>query len=450
MTTKRISKRKLLLFFGDIIIIFAAINLASYIRISSLFSFKKFLISFLIIVIYILSFYIFDFYNTKSKFTTIRFLLQFIGGLTLASLLITLFFLIFPFFFGRGIFFISFILIAFLTFTWRILFSLLFRIAVSSRNILIIGESKEAQSIRFLIKDNPEYKFLGFIASESRKSPNKMKILGNSHSIERVVKDYEISDIVLAIDPRVKKELEKALVNCRIKGINIYDIPTFYENLMDKLPITQIRESWFLYCKGFEKLGSAVYKKFKRIMDLTSSFLLLIISLPLVTLIILLIKITSRGPVLYTQERLGEHMKPFKMLKFRTMVKDAEKREPKWAEENDSRVTKIGKILRKVRLDELPQFINIMRGEMSLIGPRPEREYFVKKLMKEIPYYSLRFAVKPGLTGWAQVNYRYGATVEDALEKLRYELYYIKNMSLFMDLRILLKTLRVMLFGLGR
>jgi len=453
MITKNISREKLILLFGDIIIIFAAINLASQIRINYLFSFiniERTLISLVIIVIYALSFYIFDFYNTKIKFTTTKFLIQFIGALALASLLIIISFLIFPYFFGRGIFLISLIFIAFLVFLWRILFSLLFRVFVSARNVLIIGEGKEAQSMRFLLKDNPQYKLLGIIPDESGEEPGKTDILRNIHSVEKVVNDYGINDIILTIDPKENKELEKALVKCRIMGINIYDIPTFYEHLMDKLPITQIRESWFFYCDGFQKLGNTVYKRFKRIVDLVFSFLLLLISLPLVVLIILLIKSTSRGPFLYTQERLGENMKPFKMLKFRTMVKEAEKREPKWAEENDIRVTRVGKILRKLRFDELPQFINILRGEMSLIGPRPEREYFVKRLMKEIPYYSLRFALKPGLTGWAQVNYGYGSTVEDVLEKLSYELYYIKNMSLFMDLRILLRTLRVMLFGMGR
>ncbi|MHA1291715.1 MAG: nucleoside-diphosphate sugar epimerase/dehydratase, partial [Promethearchaeota archaeon] len=204
MIAKRISGGKIVLLFGDVIIIFAAINLASQIRIKSLFSFiniGKFLISLLIIIIYVLSFYIFDFYNTKIKFTTTKFLMQFIGGLALASLLITISFLIFPYFFGRGISLISLILIAFFTFIWRILFSFLFRVTVSARNVLIIREGKEAQFMRFLLKDNPQYKLLGFIADESRVEAHKTDILGNIHSIEKVVNNYGINDIVLAIDP---------------------------------------------------------------------------------------------------------------------------------------------------------------------------------------------------------------------------------------------------------
>jgi lipopolysaccharide/colanic/teichoic acid biosynthesis glycosyltransferase len=162
------------------------------------------------------------------------------------------------------------------------------------------------------------------------------------------------------------------------------------------------------------------------------------------------IKLNSKGPVFYVQERVGEDHKLFRLFKFRTMVVDAEKGEPKWAEENDPRVTKVGKILRKVRLDEWPQLLNVIRGEMSLVGPRPEREYFIRKLEETIPFYSMRFSVKPGLTGWAQVNYPYGSSVEDALEKLQYDLYYIKNMSLLLDFRILLKTARTVLFWRGR
>jgi len=213
MIAKKLSKGKLLLLFGDIIIVFLTINVASYIRLRSPFSFvniEKTLISLLIIIIYVLSFYIFDFYNIKSKFTTTKFLLQFIGGLAFATLLITIFFLIFPYFLGRGIFLISLILITFLTLLWRIFFSLLFRITASARNVLIIGDDKEAQSLISSIKENPDYKSLGFIDGEPKKSQNKANILGNISSIEQVINDYEINDIVLSIDPTGKKELEKA------------------------------------------------------------------------------------------------------------------------------------------------------------------------------------------------------------------------------------------------
>jgi exopolysaccharide biosynthesis polyprenyl glycosylphosphotransferase len=210
-----------------------------------------------------------------------------------------------------------------------------------------------------------------------------------------------------------------------------------------------LEDEWFLICPGFEKVGDGFYSKVKRIVDVAISTILLIITSPLFLIITIIIKISSRGPIFYVQERSGLDEKRFKLIKFRTMVNNAEENGPQWASENDPRVTRVGKILRKLRLDELPQLINVLKGDMSLIGPRPERDYFIRELKAKIPYYSLRFYVKPGITGWAQINYRYGASLEDAIEKLAYDIYYIKNMSLLLDISIILKTIRVVLLGYG-
>ena len=248
----------------------------------------------------------------------------------------------------------------------------------------------------------------------------------------------------------IPPKLGEKLIYMRMKGIKIHAFPDFYESINFKLPVSYIKDKWIIFSKGFDKLGSGIYKKIKRGIDIILSTLFLIISLPITLIIVILIKLTSKGPIFYVQERLGLNEKPFHIIKFRTMIVNAEKEKPQWAGKNDARVTKLGKILRKLRIDELPQLINILKGEMSFVGPRPEREYFVRKLEKKIPYYSLRFVVKPGLTGWAQVNYRYGSSLEDAIEKLSYDLYYIKNMSLFLDFRIILKTIKICLFGMGR
>jgi exopolysaccharide biosynthesis polyprenyl glycosylphosphotransferase len=215
------------------------------------------------------------------------------------------------------------------------------------------------------------------------------------------------------------------------------------------LPIKLLEDEWFLICPGFEKVGDGFYSKVKRIVDVAISTILLIITSPLFLIIPIIIKISSRGPIFYVQERSGLDEKRFKLIKFRTMVNNAEENGPQWASENDPRVTRVGKILRKLRLDELPQLINVLKGDMSLIGPRPERDNFIRELKTKIRYYSLRFYVKPGITGWAQINYRYGASLEDAIEKLAYDLYYIKNMSLLLDISIILKTIRVVLLGHG-
>ena len=455
MLLKNIPKRKLLLLFGDIIIILFSLNLALIIRFGHLSDFgywiNKPIILLIVIISYVLSFYIFNLFDIQTKFLRTQSIVLFLCALLSVALIIAIFFYLFPFGMGRGIFFISFLFIGILAFLWRIFFNMLFIVAIPKKKILIVGAESRKQVFSLLTHDNPEYKVAGFLSDfPHKRNPNSsLSYLGNIASLEKVVEEYGIDDIVVAREAGKNKELKRALVNCRLKGVRIFDLSTLYENVVNKIPVLYTKDQWFLYCQGFDGLGSAVYRNIKRSFDFVVSFSLLVALSPLVVLISLLIKLTSKGPVFYIQERLGENEKQYKMYKFRSMFADAEKDEPKWASENDERVTLMGKVLRKTRLDELPQLINVLKGEMSLIGPRPEREYFIRILREKIPYYSLRFAVKPGITGWAQVNYRYGATIDDAVEKVCYDLYYIKNMSFFLDLRILLKTIRVCLFGVG-
>jgi len=453
---KRILNRKLFLLLGDIFIIILSINLAFVIRmkkstISYLGLNKGVVIILLTLAIYLISFYIFDFYNTRENFRNIRFLANVAGSLILVFLISIGFFYAFPFMFGRGAFLISLILIGFLVVIWRKFYSFFFSLAASTKIVLIIGKGKVAEAIYSVIKKNPEYEVIGFISGAFKKKRiQEKKALGNNTSLEKIINDHNVDDIIVTIEPIRNSQLNKTLINCKMRGINIWNIPTFYEHFIDKLPIPHIKENWFLFADGFDKLGSNIHRRLKRAIDLLISIAFLIIAFPIGVIISIAIALNSKGSVFYMQERVGENQKPFNLFKFRTMASDAEKGNPIWAEENDPRNTSIGKILRKTRMDELPQLINIIKGEMSLIGPRPEREFFVKRLIEKIPFYSLRFSVKPGLTGWAQVIYKYGASEEDALEKLQYELYYIKNMSLFLDLRILLKTIRIILFGMGR
>ena len=453
---KKISRQKLLLFFIDVLLIILSVNLAYFIRakksVISYLGFNKGLLTItLILAIYLLSFYIFDFYTIRGKFTYTRFLANIAGALVSVALISMGLFYAFPFVIGRGVFLISLILAGILIHAWRLFYFVFFRHALPKKEILIIGTGQSAEDIHAFIKKNPEYKVTGFIGRglKTKKSSDK-KVLGNFHSLEKIINDHKIDDIIVTIEAFQYKELNKILIDGKMKGINIWDIPAFYEQFYYKLPVQHIKESWFLSANGFDKLSSNVYKRLKRTLDLLISVVILIITFPFAVIIALAIKLDSKGPIFFLQDRMGENQKIFNLLKFRTMVSDAEKDEPKWAKENDPRATRIGKIIRKTRLDELPQLINIIKGEMSLIGPRPEREFFVKKLMQKIPFYSLRFSIKPGLTGWAQITYKYGDSVNDALEKLQYELYYVKNMSLALDLRILLKTIRIVLFGMGR
>jgi exopolysaccharide biosynthesis polyprenyl glycosylphosphotransferase len=222
-----------------------------------------------------------------------------------------------------------------------------------------------------------------------------------------------------------------------------------YEHVTGKLPVNHLREGWLAYAEmhGTEE---GVYKvKAKRIISFAGALFLMIITSPVTLLTMLAVRIESRGPVFFRQKRVGLNGKVFEIVKFRSMRHSAENGKAVWAVENDPRVTRVGKIIRKLRIDELPQIWNVIRGDMSLVGPRPERPEFVQELRRTIPFYDIRHVVKPGVTGWAQVNFKYGASKEDSLEKLQYDLYYVKNLSFFLDMRTMLKTIKVILFGEG-
>ena len=240
------------------------------------------------------------------------------------------------------------------------------------------------------------------------------------------------------------------LMRARLRGVRIYDLTDFYERFLFKLPILNLRDRWLILAHGFDLLHHTIELRAKRVIDVVLSFALMLASSPLMLITAIAIKLDSKGPIFYRQIRTGLNGVTFTLYKFRTMIEDAEPSGSTWAEKNDPRVTRVGRLLRATRLDELPQLWNVLLGEMSFIGPRPERPDFNSKLEAAIPYYDLRHLVKPGITGWAQVLYPYGASLDDAREKLQYDLYYIKNYSVMLDLVILIRTLRVVLVGSGR
>jgi len=281
---------------------------------------------------------------------------------------------------------------------------------------------------------------------ESEKKSDPM-IIGDFKQISSICRTCQIDRVIVALDERRGSLPLEQLLQCRLKGIHVDDGITFGESLSGKLSIENLHPSTIIFSNGFR--GVLVYKGIKKVIDLIASFLGLLVFLPLCLIIALAIKLDSRGPVFYRQERIGQDGRLFSLIKFRSMTVDAEKDGPVWAVVNDQRVTRVGRWLRKLRLDEITQIINVIKGEMSIVGPRPERPFFVKKLEKEVPFYSHRHAVKPGITGWAQILYPYGATREDAQEKLKYDLYYIKHMSPIMDLRIISETAKIVLMGRG-
>ncbi|HSW65164.1 MAG TPA: TIGR03013 family XrtA/PEP-CTERM system glycosyltransferase [Dissulfurispiraceae bacterium] len=364
-------------------------------------------------------------------FATISFLLpQFIfGRLTLFSALL---------FFGVG------------QFGWHVLFARFTYAPEFSQRILVVGTGRLARKIGNLINSrNHKYYFVGFVecGSEGRVISDE-EIVGSSAMICSIAEQKNANKIVVAVSDRRGRIPVKELLECKMSGIDVMDAATFFEMMNGKLMIDHLVPSALIYSDGFRV--NHTRKFFKRIVDICCALGLLVIVLPLLPLIALLVKLDSSGPVLFGQKRVGEGARQFIVLKFRTMRTDAEKLSGAvWAKKDDPRCTRVGRFLRKSRLDELPQLWNVLRGEMSFVGPRPERPEFVNELANAIPYYAKRHTVKPGITGWAQVSYAYGASVEDAYEKLSYDLYYIKHISVLFDMMIVLQTIRVVLFGRG-
>jgi sugar transferase (PEP-CTERM system associated) len=281
-----------------------------------------------------------------------------------------------------------------------------------------------------------------------RSVQSDIRVIGDYSQILQLANQGKVDRIVVALEERRGGFPAEELLKCRMDGIPIEDGVAFYERLAGKLLLDRVHPSFLIFSDGFVK--SKLSRIAKTAMDYFFASLGLIVFIPIMGLVALAIKMDSLGPVFYRQERVGKDGRIFELLKFRSMRPDAEEETgPVWAQENDERVTRVGRIIRKLRIDEMPQMINVLRGEMSFVGPRPERRHFVDHLRREIPYYDKRLAVKPGVTGWAQIEYAYGASENDAFEKLKYDLYYMKNMSPILDLVIIFRTVKIVLFGNG-
>ena len=268
----------------------------------------------------------------------------------------------------------------------------------------------------------------------------------------QIIKSQKVSEIVVASynSETITPEIYNDLITLLEKGFTIREYTQVYEELNYRVPVQFVGKDFYKYFPFSRSNQNKLYLLYRRISDIVFSIFGLIIGIILLPIILIGNLIGNKGPLFYKQERIGKNGSPFSIIKLRTMIKNAEKDGMKWAQKNDSRVTKFGKFLRRARIDEIPQFINVLKGEMSLIGPRPERPFFVQELSRIIPFYETRHIVKPGLTGWAQVNSRYGSTIDDSLIKLQYDLYYIKHRSLFLDLNIVIKTLSTIIFFRGQ
>ncbi len=318
--------------------------------------------------------------------------------------------------------------------------------------VLIFGSGAAAAVVADALRQSdPDVLIVGFLPGPNEKEPEVpyAELLSGGSRLADIAYAHDVDEIVVALTERRAGSMPlRELLDCKLAGVKVCDINTHFEKSMGLIRLEYLNAGWLIFGDGFNQ--GTWRTLVKRMFDLLCAALLLALTAPLMLLTAILIKLESRGPVLYRQERVGLNSTTFQVAKFRSMRTDAEQDgTPRWATANDDRATRVGKVIRKLRIDELPQLFNVFKGEMSLVGPRPERPYFVDQLTQDIPYFAVRHSVKPGVTGWAQVRYQYGATVEDAQAKLQYDLYYVKNHSLFLDIVILLETVSVVLTGKG-
>jgi sugar transferase (PEP-CTERM system associated) len=326
------------------------------------------------------------------------------------------------------------------------------RLSAFRSRVLVLGTGSRVTRLADYAKRNPNHELVGFVSLQAARHfvpSGEVLQAGAGESLLSLAQRHAVDQIVVAVRDRRGGGLPvQQLLECKVKGVKVVELPTFFEREYRQVLLESLNPSWMVLGEGFRQ--SLVGSLAKRLFDVLVSALLLVVCLPVLLVAALAIYLESGGPILFRQERVGRGGRVFTLYKLRSMRQNAERGgRAQWAKANDDRVTKVGRVIRHWRLDELPQILNVLKGEMSFVGPRPERPVFVDQLTKQIPYYALRHSVKPGITGWAQVRYAYGASVDDAVEKLQYDLYYVKNHSLFMDLMILIATVEVVIWGKG-
>ena len=454
------SIRKAIFILGEAVLIFGAVTIAAFVvmgrenDIQTLLEFNWFEIC-LVTVVAQLSLYFNDLYDIQPGGNMVDLATRLIQSVGITSIVLAIIYFLWPdMIVGRWIFFVSIIFLLFFLVSWRLLYAYAVHKKLFAEKALILGDGELAADLLEEIRARRDisYDIRLIVGKENRElSRDNLQGIPVKYGFDALCDlavAEQVSNIIVALDQKRGVMPFKELLNCKVRGISIIDGESFYERVTGKLLVEKINPSWLIFSDGFVK--SPVAKFVKRLVGFVLSSIMLILLSPLILIVSMAIKLNSKGPVLFSQERVGEDGKIFTIYKFRSMKADAEAQcGPVWAEEDDPRITRVGRIIRKLRIDELPQLWNVLKGDMSIVGPRPERPFFVEKLKEKIPYYKERFAVKPGVTGWAQVKYPYGATEKDALEKLKYDLYYIKNMSLIMDLMVIFHTVKIVLLGRG-
>ena len=351
-------------------------------------------------------------------------------------------------------YYLSILIASVLLLFWRFVFEIYINRFAPRENILIVGTGEVARQVGEEVRKNKRLGFhlVGFInAPPAKNTPSGGQvgeILGDSAQMDRIIERHDVDRVVVAITERRGEYPVKEMLALRVGGHQVVEWPGFFEKLSGRIPIDSLAPSFFIFNEGFRK--SRIILSIRRVVGVIVAAVFLVLLLPVFLVVAVFIKLDSSGPVLYSQIRVGQDNKLIRIYKFRSMRNDAEKNgDAVWAVENDPRITRIGQFLRRTRIDELPQLFNVLIGELEFVGPRPERPEFVEKLQAMIPYYALRHTVKPGLTGWAQVMFHYGSTIDESKEKLQYDLFYIKNMSVKLDLLILFHTFKIVLLGRG-
>lgn len=406
----------------------------------------------LIGVIYLIVFFIADLYDYLKDFRQFINLMHVLIACWIGSLIVilTFYFPIRGAYVGRSMIIMQTVFVSILATAWRFGFSAISQIQRLQRRLLIIGAGRAGRYLLNSIHDRPGCGFdvVGFVDDDIAKVGTQhegLPVLGDSSRLSDLLEKYQVNLVVMAMSRERSPRLTNNLIQISWDNCLLFDLPTFYEILTGKLPTDYITDNW-IFDWSINK-SKIYYIRVKRLIDLTLAAFFLVPVSPLMLLTALLIKLDSEGPIFFRQERLGQKGRPFQIIKFRTMIEGAENNGQVWTDYNDPRITQVGKIIRKLRLDELPQLWNIVRGEMSFIGPRPLAH---ADSMNKLHFYNYRSLVKPGITGWAQVSYPEGLTIDSTEEKIKYDLYYIKNISLLLDLAILVKTVRTVIVGKGR
>ena len=455
-----ISMRRVIFILGEGVLIYCAVFMASffllgrYVGIIDLLD-VIWIKVLLVAVVTQVSLYFKDLYEFKASDNIIDLATRLIQSIGITCISLSVVYFVWPeAIIGRWIFFFSILLLLLFLVSWRLLYALAITKKLFIENIIIIGSGELARDILEEIRNRRDISYNIKLIVDHEKAKNSfiqfedVQVQYGFYGLYEKAEAEQVSSMIMAMDEKRGRFPHDELLSCKTKGISVVDGESFYERITGKLMVEKINPSWLIFSDGFVK--SKTSRIMKRTVGLTLSSLMLVIFFPLMLLVAVAIKLESRGPVFFFQERVGKNEKLFRLYKFRSMKADAEKASgPVWAIHDDVRITRVGKFIRRFRIDELPQLWNVLKGDMSFVGPRPERQFFVEKLVKNIPYYKERFIVKPGVTGWAQIKYPYGSSEKDALEKLKYDLYYIKNMSFVMDLIVILQSIKIVLLRRG-